>query len=71
MEEKGGGWVQRVKLSRRFYQVKPPTTDCRHGDTVVTSRCSGEEKERDLGFTDSKECSSAFLRSFRSPALVS
>ena len=38
--EREGG---RVKLSRRCYQVKPPTTDCRHGDTMVTTRCSSRE----------------------------
>lgn len=44
-DEKGGG----TKLSRRCYQVKPPTTGCRHGDTMVTARCS-TRKEHDLAY---------------------
>lgn len=44
-EGDGGG----VKLSCRCYQVKPPTAGCRHGDTVVTTRCS-TRKEQDLAY---------------------
>lgn len=44
-ETRGGG----VKLSCRCYQVKPPTTGCRHGDTMVTTRCS-TRKEHDLAY---------------------
>lgn len=38
-----------MKLSCRCYQVKPHTTGCRHGDTMVTTRCS-TRKERDLAY---------------------
>lgn len=44
------GWLcvlGRLSLFCRCYQVKPPTTDCHHGDTMVTTRCS-TRKERDL-----------------------
>lgn len=43
--ERGRG----MKLSCRCYQVKPHTTGCRHGDTMVTTRCS-TRKERDLAY---------------------
>lgn len=41
--------VRGAKLSCRCYQVKPPTTGCRHGDTMVTARCS-TRKEHDLAY---------------------
>lgn len=37
-----------AKLSCRCYQVKPPTTDCRHGDAMVTARCSVRKKRARL-----------------------
>lgn len=36
-----------VKLSRRCYQVKPPTAGCRHGDAMVTTRCSSMSSLRE------------------------
>lgn len=47
--KKRGGAVGGVKLSCRCYQVKPPTTGCRYGDTMVTTRCS-TRKEQDLAY---------------------
>lgn len=38
-----------IKLSCGCYQVKPHTTGCRHGDTMVTTRCS-TRKEHDLAY---------------------
>ena len=45
----GGGGKGGVELSCRSYQVKPPTSGCHHGDTMVTTRCS-TRKEHDLAY---------------------
>ena len=34
-----------MELSGRCYQVKPPTTGCRHSNTMVTTRCGDRVKE--------------------------
>ena len=62
-----GGGEGGVELSCRSYQVKPPTSGCHHGDTMVTTRCS-TRKEHDLAYVKALPlcaASSLFLSRFR------